>query len=67
LLATLIGIPVAYLVMHHWLQSFAYRTGLQWWVFALSSLVTIAIALATVSFRALKAALANPTKSLRSE
>ena len=67
LLATMIGIPVAYLVMHNWLQSFAYRTGLQWWVFALSSLVTIAIALATVSFRALKAALANPTKSLRSE
>ena len=67
LLATLIGIPVAYLIMHQWLQGFAYRTGLQWWVFALASLVTIAIALATVSFRALKAALANPTKSLRSE
>ena len=67
LLATLIGIPVAYLIMDNWLRGFAYRTGLQWWVFALASLVTIAIALATVSFRALKAALANPTKSLRSE
>jgi len=67
LLATVIGIPVAYLVMDNWLQGFAFRTGLQWWVFALSSFVTIAIALATVSFRAVKAALANPTKSLRSE
>ncbi len=53
--------------MHKWLEGFAYRTSLQWWVFALASLVTIAIALATVSFRAFKAALANPTKSLRSE
>jgi putative ABC transport system permease protein len=67
LLATLIAIPVAYMVMHNWLQSFAYRTGLQWWVFALSSLVTVTIALLTVSFRAVRAALANPTKSLRSE
>ncbi len=67
LLATLIGIPIAWVVMHNWLEGFAYRTSLQWWVFALASLVTIAIALATVSFRALKAALANPTKSLRSE
>jgi putative ABC transport system permease protein len=67
LLATVIGIPVAFFIMHKWLQGFAYRTHLEWWVFALASLVTIAIALATVSFRALKAALANPTKSLRSE
>ena len=67
MLATLIAIPVAYSVMHSWLQNFAYRTGLQWWVFALSAAVTVVIALATVSFRAVKAALANPTKSLRSE
>jgi putative ABC transport system permease protein len=67
LLATVIAIPIAWVVMYNWLQSFAYRTGLQWWVFALSSLVTVAIALLTVSFRAVRAAIANPTKSLRSE
>ena len=67
LLATLIAIPVAYYVMHGWLQGFAYRTGLDWWIFALAAGITVAIALATVSFRAVKAAMANPTKSLRSE
>ncbi|HLZ86079.1 MAG TPA: ABC transporter permease [Puia sp.] len=67
LLATLIAVPVAYFVMHGWLQNFAYRTGLQWWIFALAAGITVAIALATVSFRAVKAAMANPTKSLRSE
>jgi putative ABC transport system permease protein len=67
LLATLIAIPVAYAVMHSWLQNFAYRTGLQWWIFGLSALITVAIALVTVSFRAVRAAMANPTKSLRSE
>ena len=66
-LATLVAIPVAYTVMHGWLQNFAYRTGLQWWIFALSAGITVAIALATVSFRAVRAAMANPTKSLRSE
>lgn len=66
-LASVIAIPVAYAVMHSWLQNFAYRTGLQWWIFGLSALITVAIALATVSFRAVKAAMANPTKSLRSE
>jgi putative ABC transport system permease protein len=67
LLATLIAIPVAYIVMGSWLQGFAYRTPMYWWIFALAALVTVAIALFTVSFKALKVALANPTKSLRSE
>jgi len=67
LLATAIALPIAYLVMHNWLLNFAYRTGLQWWVFLLSASVTVAIALLTVSFRAVRAALANPTKSLKSE
>ena len=67
LLATLIAIPVAYSVMNSWLQNFAYRTGLQWWIFALAAGITVVIALATVSFRAVKAAVANPTKSLRNE
>jgi len=67
MLATLIAIPVAYMVMSNWLQGFAYRTPMYWWIFALAALITIAIALLTVSFRALRAALANPTRSLRSE
>ena len=67
LLATLIAIPAAWYIMHGWLQNFAYRTGLQWWIFGLSAAITVLIALATVSFRAVKAAMANPTKSLRSE
>ncbi len=67
LFATLIAMPIAWEVMHNWLQNFAYRTGLQWWIFALSALITVAIALCTVCAKALKAALANPTKSLRSE
>jgi putative ABC transport system permease protein len=67
MLATLIAIPVAYLVMNNWLQGFAYRTPMYWWFFALAAVLTVAIALFTVSIKALKAALANPTKSLRSE
>jgi putative ABC transport system permease protein len=67
LLATAIALPIAYLVMHNWLLNFAYRTGLQWWVFLLSASVTVAIALLTVGFKAVRAALANPTKSLKSE
>jgi putative ABC transport system permease protein len=66
-LATVIAIPIAWMVMDRWLQGFAYRTAMQWWVFVLAALITVGIALATVSVKALKAALANPTKSLRSE
>ena len=67
LLATLIAIPVTYAVMHNWLQNFAYRIGLQWWIFVLSAMITVAIALCTVTIKATKAALANPVKSLRTE
>jgi len=67
LLATLIATPIAWYVMHGWLQNFAYRTGLQWWIFVMSAGITVIIALVTVCFRAVKAATANPTKSLRSE
>ncbi len=67
LLSTVIAIPIAYFCMEKWLQNFAYRTTLHWWVFALAALITFAIALITVSFKAVKAALANPVKSLRSE
>jgi putative ABC transport system permease protein len=67
LIAFVIAFPVSWLMMNKWLQSFAYRINISWWVFALAGLLTIAIALITVSFQAIKAALANPTRSLRSE
>lgn len=62
-----IASPVAYYFMHEWLQDFAYRVNIGLWVFLLSGLAAIIIAFATVSFQAIKAALANPVKSLRSE
>lgn len=65
--ALLIGFPVAYLSMERWLESFAYRIDIQWWVFAIAGTLALGIALITVSFQSIRAALANPTKSLRSE
>jgi putative ABC transport system permease protein len=53
--------------MSRWLQDFAYRIDLDWWIFALAGIVAVAIALLTVSFQSIKAALANPVKSLRNE
>ena len=67
LIAFVIAFPVAWWMMNKWLQSFAYRINISWWVFALAGVLTIAIALITVSFQAIKAAMANPVKSLRSE
>jgi putative ABC transport system permease protein len=67
LISIVIAIPLAYLAIHKWLQDFAYRIETAWWVFAAAGLVAILIALVTVSFQAIKAALANPVKSLRSE
>jgi putative ABC transport system permease protein len=66
-LSILIATPIAWYVMHNWLQEFHYRTNLSWWVFAVAGLSALAIALITVSFQAIKAALANPVKSLRTE
>jgi putative ABC transport system permease protein len=63
----LIGFPVARIVANKWLQNYPYRIELNWWVFALAGLLVIFIALFTVSFQAIKTALANPVKSLRSE
>jgi len=67
LIAIVVASPIAWYGMDRWLQEFAYKTDIQWWVFALSGLLAVAIALATVSFQSIKAALANPVKSLRSE
>ncbi|MDN5284103.1 MAG: Duplicated orphan permease [Mucilaginibacter sp.] len=66
-IALLIASPIAWYAMSKWLQGFAFHTAVQWWVFALSGGLIVLIALATVSFQAIKAALINPVKSLRSE
>jgi putative ABC transport system permease protein len=53
--------------MHNWLRDFAYRIPIEWWVFAIAGILAATVALVTISIQALKAALANPVKSLRSE
>jgi putative ABC transport system permease protein len=67
LIATLVAVPVGYYTMNNWLQNFAYRTALHWWIFILAAIITFGIALFTVSFKAMQAALANPAESLRTE
>ena len=67
LIAILIAIPVAWYAMNQWLGGFAYRTDIGWLVFAASGLITVSIALLTISFQAVKAAFANPVKSLKVE
>jgi putative ABC transport system permease protein len=67
LLGTIIAIPAGYYIMQKWLQGFAYRVTMEWWLFALAALMAVFIALVTVSAQAVKAALANPVKSLRTE
>ncbi|HEY6976476.1 MAG TPA: ABC transporter permease [Chitinophagaceae bacterium] len=67
LLAFIIATPVAWWVMHNWLQGFAYRVSIYWWVFAAAGIISVLIALITISFQAVKAAIANPVKSLRTE
>jgi len=67
LIAAIISFPIAWYAMHNWLQDFAYRINIQWWVFVVAGILAALIALITVSFQAIKAALANPVKSLRTE
>jgi putative ABC transport system permease protein len=67
LLATIIAAPIAWFAMNKWLQSFAYRVDMHWWVFIAAGFVAILIAFLTISIRSVKAALANPVRSLRSE
>lgn len=66
-ISLVIAIPASWLAMNQWLQEFAYRISMPWWLFALAGIIAIAIALVTVSFQAIKAALANPVKSLKTE
>lgn len=67
ILSLLIASPVAWYFMNQWLQNFAYRIDIGWWMFAVAAVTVVGIALATVSFQAIRAALANPVKSLRTE
>ena len=66
-IAFLIASPVAWYIMHNWLQDFAYRINISWWIFFGAGLLAVLIALFTISFQAIRAAVANPVKSLRTE
>jgi putative ABC transport system permease protein len=66
-IAYVIAIPIAWISMHKWLENFAYKTELSWWIFAISGLLTLSIALLTVSFQSWRAATRNPVEALRYE
>ncbi|CAN5187855.1 ABC transporter permease [soil metagenome] len=66
-IAIIIAVPVAWFGMYKWLQDFAYRINIEWWMFLLASALALFIALVTISFQAIKAAMANPVKNLRTE
>ena len=66
-IATLIAIPIVWYGMSKWLEDFAYRITISWWVFVVAGVLTLLIAILTVSLQAIKAAIANPIKSLRTE
>jgi len=67
ILSCLVAFPIAYWAMNDWLKKYQYRIDINWWVFAAAGITAVLIALVTVSFQSIKAALANPVKSLRSE
>jgi putative ABC transport system permease protein len=66
-LSSVIATPVAWLAMNNWLQRYAYRISISWWIFFAAGLLALLIALLTISYQSIKAALANPVMSLRSE
>jgi putative ABC transport system permease protein len=67
LIAAVIACPVSYYFMHKWLENFAYQTGISWWIFALTVVMSCLVALATIGYQSYKAASANPVEILRSE
>jgi putative ABC transport system permease protein len=67
LIATIIAFPIAWYSMSKWLHDFAFRINISWWIFVIAGVLALLIAFATISFQSIKAALANPVKSLRSE
>ena len=67
LIALVIASPIAWYFMNDWLQDFAYRIDISWWIFVIAAISAILIAIITISFQAIKAALSNPIKNLRTE
>jgi ABC-type antimicrobial peptide transport system permease subunit len=67
LISILLASPIAWWAMHSWLSDYSYRVPIQWWVFVMAGVLSVLIALATVSYQAIRAALTNPVKSLRTE
>jgi ABC-type antimicrobial peptide transport system permease subunit len=67
IISFVLAAPIAWWAMHAWLQDYSFRVKIEWWVFALAGLLSILIAIITVSYQAIKAAIANPVKSLRTE
>jgi putative ABC transport system permease protein len=67
IISAVFAFPLAWWFMHKWLQDFAYRINIGWWIFIAAGAIALLIALLTVSFQAIKAAVANPVKSLRTE
>ena len=63
----MVASPIAWYAMNQWLEDFAYKITIEWWMFALTGLLAVGVALLTVSFQSIKAALMNPVKSLRSD
>jgi putative ABC transport system permease protein len=66
-IALIVAVPLAWFFMNKWLQDFAYRTNITWWVFAVAGILALLVAFLTISFQAIRAAIANPVKSLRTE
>ena len=66
-IAFIIAVPLSYYAINKWLQDFAYRISIGWWMFALAGLLVIFIAMVTMSFQAIKAAISSPVKSLRTD
>ena len=66
-ISCLVAFPVAWWMMHNWLQNYKYRIEISWWIFLAAGISAILIALITISFQSIKAAIANPVKSLRTE
>ncbi len=66
-IAFVIATPIAWYAMHKWLENFAYKTELSWWIFALAGLIALGISLLTVSWQSWKAATRNPVEALRYE
>ena len=67
IVSCVVAVPIAWYFLNEWLQQYDYRTAISWWIFAITGMGAVAITLLTVSFQAVKAALMNPVKSLRSE